>query len=106
MRVWLDDVREAPAGWTHVTTPEEAIELLRAGDVTDISLDHDLGLWEGGRELTGYDVVVWIERAVATEGFVPPPSIRVHSANASAALKMERGIDAIRRLARLASSGG
>ena len=99
MRVWLDDLREAPAGWVRVTTPEEAIELLRTGEVDAISLDHDLGLLDGERELTGYDVVTWIERAVATEGFVPPRTIRVHSANVSAAAKMERGIDAIRRLA-------
>ncbi|CAN5838575.1 hypothetical protein BH18ACT13_BH18ACT13_05890 [soil metagenome] len=99
MRVWLDDLREAPAGWVRVTRPEEAIELLRTGEVDAISLDHDLGLLDGERELTGYDVVTWIERAVATEGFVPLATIRVHSANASAAPKMERGIEAIRRLA-------
>jgi hypothetical protein len=29
MKVWLDDVREAPDGWVHVKTPEKAIELLR-----------------------------------------------------------------------------
>jgi hypothetical protein len=44
MRVWLDDVRDAPDGWVHVQTPEEAIELLRSGKVKEISLDHDLGL--------------------------------------------------------------
>ena len=99
MRVWLDDLREAPPGWVRVRTPEEAIELLRTGEVDAISLDHDLGLLDGEREQTGYDVVVWIERAVATEGFVPPRTIRVHSANVSAAAKMLRGIDAIRRLA-------
>ena len=99
MRVWLDDLREAPPGWVRVTRPEEAIELLRTGEVDAISLDHDLGLLDGERELTGYDVVTWIERAVATEGFVPPRTIRVHSANTSAAAKMERGIEAIRRLA-------
>jgi hypothetical protein len=68
MKVWLDDVREAPAGWVRTTTPAETIELLRAGVVRELSLDHDLGLWEGEREVTGYDVVLWMERAVATEG--------------------------------------
>jgi hypothetical protein len=44
VRVWLDDVRKAPEGWVHVKTPEEAIDLLRSGEVEEISLDHDLGL--------------------------------------------------------------
>ncbi|MDE1348062.1 cyclic-phosphate processing receiver domain-containing protein [Vibrio aestuarianus] len=49
--------------------PEEAIALLKQGTVTEISLDHDLGDDEHG---TGYDVVLWIEEAVATRGFQPP----------------------------------
>ncbi len=100
MRVWLDDLRDAPPGWVRVTTPEEAIALLHTGEVTEISLDHDLGLIDGDRELTGYDVVLWLERKVALEGFVPPETIRVHSSNVVAAERMERGIEAIRRLSR------
>jgi hypothetical protein len=102
VRVWLDDRRPPfpdPDGWIWVRTPAEAIELLETGEVSELSLDHDLGLTEGGRELTGYDVVTWMEGAVATEGFEPPRTIRVHSTNASAAPKMERGIESIRRLA-------
>lgn len=107
MKVWLDDRRPPypdPETWIWVKTPTEAIELLRTGDVTELSLDHDLGLWEGERELTGYDVVTWIEQAVAAEDFVPPAEIRVHSANASAAPKMERGIESIRRFVEPGSS--
>jgi len=33
-----------------VRTPEEAIELLRSGEVEELSLDHDLGLDVGARE--------------------------------------------------------
>jgi hypothetical protein len=29
VKVWLDDVREAPDGWALVKTPEQAIDLLR-----------------------------------------------------------------------------
>ncbi|WP_426102874.1 cyclic-phosphate processing receiver domain-containing protein [Massilia sp. TSP1-1-2] len=47
---------------------------------------------------TGYDVVLWIEEAVALEGFVPP-RILVHSANSSARNKMLSGIRAIGKLA-------
>ena len=102
VKVWLDDRRSPspePETWVWVRTPSEAIRLLETGEVTELSLDHDLGLIDGERELTGYDVVTWIERAVATEGFVPPATMEVHSSNSSAAAKMEAGIEAIRRLA-------
>jgi hypothetical protein len=99
MRVWLDDRRTPPEdGWVWLRTPEETIELLQGGDVTELSLDHDLGLLDREREATGYDVVLWIEEQVATAGFLPPEVIKVHSSNSSAAPKMERGIASIRRL--------
>ncbi len=93
MKVYLDDERKTPEGWVRVYWPEEVIELLKTGKVTEISLDHDLGDDEHG---TGYDVVVWIEEQVYTNGFVPP-KMGVHSANSSAREKMESGIKNIHR---------
>jgi|SRR4051812_10575371 hypothetical protein len=95
MRVYLDDERQTPDGWVRAYWPEEVIAFLEAGGVTEVSLDHDLGNDEKG---TGYDVVLWIEEAVALRGF-KPPKLSVHSANSSARLKMERGIENIVRLA-------
>jgi hypothetical protein len=97
MKVFLDDERETPAGWTRVFWPEEAIALLATGQVTEISLDHDLGDDSHG---TGYDVILWIEEAVYTSDFVPP-EIRVHSANPSARRRMELGIGSIGRRGRV-----
>lgn len=94
MKVFLDDERPTPKGWKRVYWPDEAIELLKTGEVTHISLDHDLGDDERG---TGYDVVLWIEKAVALDNFTPP-KMTVHSANSSARVKMELGISAIVRL--------
>ncbi len=91
MKVYLDDERTTPEGWTRVYWPSEAIELLQTGQVTELSLDHDLGNDARG---TGYDVVLWVEEQVAMHGFVPP-TIVVHSANVSARAKMENGIRAI-----------
>ncbi|MBA4418355.1 MAG: hypothetical protein C0392_10670 [Syntrophus sp. (in: bacteria)] len=91
MKLFLDDERVPPEGWTHVRQPEKAIEILKTRKVAEISLDHDLGDDAGG---TGYDVILWIEEAVATQGFVPP-IITVHSANPSARQKMEAGIKSI-----------
>jgi len=56
MKVYLDDERETPDGWIRVYWPVEAIKLLKEDDVTEISLDHDLGDDERG---TGYDVLLW-----------------------------------------------
>ncbi|MGO9837683.1 MAG: YpsA SLOG family protein [Polyangiaceae bacterium] len=95
IRVWLDDVRPAPAGWTHAKTARETIALLAAGGVVEISLDHDLG--DEATCGTGYEVACWIEEAVATRGFVPP-AIRIHSANVVGRERMQRAIDSIERL--------
>jgi hypothetical protein len=92
VKVYLDDQRVAPAGWKQVRWPDEAIELLKSGQVTEISLDHDLGDDERG---TGYDIVLWIEEQVIVAGF-QPPTIHVHSANSSAREKMERGVESIK----------
>ena len=89
--VYLDDERPTPDGWTRVYWPDEAIALLETGQVREISLDHDLGDDQRG---TGYDVILWIEKAVALRSF-KPPKILVHSANASARQKMLAGICAI-----------
>ena len=94
MRVFLDDERNTPEGWIRVYWPDEAIELLKTGKVTEISLDHDLGDDDRG---TGYDVVLWIEEAVFSNGFIPPV-IKVHSANISARKKMELGIEHIYKM--------
>jgi len=79
MKVFLDDERDTPERWKRVYWPEEAIELLKTDQVSEISLDHDLGNDNRG---TGYDVVLWIEEQVVINGF-NPPIIKVHSANSS-----------------------
>lgn len=94
MRVYLDDKRPAPKGWARVYWPNEAITLLETCKVTEISLDHDLGDDIRG---TGYDVIKWIEEAVALNGF-KPPIIHVHSANPAGRLRMDAGIASIGRL--------
>ena len=91
MKVFLDDERSTPEGWVRVYWPDEAIALLQTGEVTEISLDHDLGDDARG---TGYDVVLWVEEAVHLQGFVPP-RMHVHSANSPARVRMLAGIAAI-----------
>jgi hypothetical protein len=100
-RVWLDDVRPEPEGWTRAYTARDAIELLEAGDVKEISLDHDLG--DEATCGNGYQVACWIEEAVATRGFVPP-TIGIHSANVVGRERMQRAIESIERLRAMGSA--
>lgn len=96
MKVYLDDERPVADGWILVRWPDEAIRLLEEGAVEEISLDHDLGDDARG---TGYDVVLWIERAVFERGF-EPPKIHVHTANSAARTRMEAGVRTILGLSR------
>jgi hypothetical protein len=96
MKVYLDDLRATPVGWVRAYWPTEVISLLETGAIEELSLDHDLGDDARG---TGYDVILWIEEAVALRGFAPP-CIVVHSANATAAARMNAGIRAIEALAK------
>lgn len=75
MKLWIDDLRVAPEGWTWAKTPSEAIGFLEAGGVSEVSFDHDLG-----GDLTAYEVACWIEQAAA-EGRIGRLEWRIHSAN-------------------------
>jgi hypothetical protein len=78
MKIFLDDIRNAPDdSWTVVRTAQEALKLLKEGNVEVISLDHDLG----SGKLTGYDVVKWIEKEVFLKKEYKSPAIQIHSAN-------------------------
>ena len=95
IKIYLDDLRPTPDGWVRAYWPEDVYRLLETNEVDIVSLDHDLGDDERG---TGYDVVTYIEEKVVNDGY-EPPTIRVHSANTSARIKMLNGIDQINKLA-------
>lgn len=93
IKVYLDDERKTPAGWVRAFWPDEVIEYLKSGNVSDISLDHDLGDDDRG---TGYDVLLWIEEQVHSNSEFVLPNINVHSANSSAVDKMLRAVASIK----------
>lgn len=94
MRLWLDDIRDPKdfgcAGWAWAKTAEEAIALLQISNVTIASFDHDLGYLSEDEELTGYDVICWLE---ANPEFWPPDGVNVHSSNPVGAARMRQVID-------------
>src|SRR5262245_26305764 len=108
MKVWLDDIRPAPPGWIRTKTVQETITYLALGEVTELSLDHDLG----ENEQTGYDLLCIIEKMVG-EGTLSSayggaessrrwdwslPKFHVHSDNPVGRENMRRAIDSIVRL--------
>jgi hypothetical protein len=91
MKVWLDDERPAPEGWVACRWPKEVIELLETGNVTEMSLDHDLG----DLYITGYDVVLWLEEKCHEDPEFHLPVVMVHSSNAPARIRMKQALRAI-----------
>ena len=76
MRIWLDDLRPAPDGFTHVKNLRELQKLLASNsDVIEVmSFDHDLG--DG--EADGYQIAKWLAENHLERW---PLNLRVHSAN-------------------------
>jgi Cyclic-phosphate processing Receiver domain len=71
IRLWVDDLRPAPDGWTLATGSAEAIHLLSTEVVAELSLDHDLG----GDDTTR-PIVLWM-----CQHEIWPARVYVHSAN-------------------------
>lgn len=98
MLMWLDDIRKpweyGYIGATWVKTAQEAIDLLKTGQVTKASLDHDLTEdhypWNctdiESCTGTGYDVVLFLER---NPQLLPTKGLRCHSANPAGKARMD-----------------
>lgn len=97
IRLWHDDIRQAPDGWVWARRNETAKAILETGLVTEASLDHDLGLhgldpseYESPEVLVGdspdgdgRDLCRWMVR----EGRVPD-RVTIHSFNPPGAKEM------------------
>lgn len=83
MRLWVDDERPAPLGFTHwAKTSQEAIAALRLMNLTvqvdEVSLDHDLGGDDTGMKVLQHfiDYDNW------------PDTLTIHTANPPARKRM------------------
>ncbi|OJT25987.1 hypothetical protein BO221_09125 [Archangium sp. Cb G35] len=85
MKLWLDDLRVPPEGWTWAKTIEEAKRLLQEHTVEEMSLDHDLGEDTGD----GSELVRWM----AEHQRWPRTRPRVHSMNPVGRTYMQGVID-------------
>jgi len=94
--IFLDDIRLPPSlQWDIARDAHAAYALIReaydAGREIVVSLDHDLG-----EDIpTGYDLLNWLERDVATTDFRPTIAFAIHSANPVGRVRMEQAIRAI-----------
>lgn len=91
VKVWLDDIRSAPFGWWRAKGIRDVMLWLETGNVTHLSLDHDLGLDpmrfyeytlsdgsnEDDYEITAYPLVLWM----AEHDIWPSEYIDIHSDN-------------------------
>lgn len=97
-KLYVDDVRPLPemylkeGSWQASKTVWEALTKLELIDFEEISLDHDLGCFIGNKELTGYDIVLWLADR-KQQGLYVPPIIHVHSANPVGRDRMQSLID-------------
>lgn len=98
MKVYLDDVRDAPKGWVRTYTVAETIKLLQTGKVQELSLDHDLGATDPNND--GNVVMTWIEGNVAhlQETWFVPDVIVFHTDNPVGRQKMQRALLSILRM--------
>lgn len=81
MKLYMDDERVTPDGWTRTYDIEETKKLLKTRQVTHLSLDNDLGSLDPKTE--GYNVLDWLEEEVYNDPTFPVPICTVHSANSS-----------------------
>ena len=97
VKMWLDDVRppwrHGRIGWEWVKTYDEAVALLKTGNVEECSLDHDLTIpqtmGEFCPEKTGYDVVCWMEE----NDVWPVKGTHIHSMNPSGSVRMRQVVE-------------
>lgn len=83
-KLYIDDIRPAPEGWTLVRTVDEAIDLLRSQDWDEVSFDHDLAFshyaGEFTNEKTGNELAQMLVDLVRA-GKRKSPKCHVHSMN-------------------------
>lgn len=95
MRLWVDDERPMPKQFDfQAKTAKEAIKCIETGNVTEISLDHDLG--SEAENATGYFVAQFIEMA-AHNGWIAPIQWSVHSANPAGRKNIELAMKSAER---------
>jgi len=87
-RLWLDDVRPPPPGWTWAKTARWAISELYNQSYDMVSLDHDLGPGDGN----GGEVLRFLESKAYGDPSFFIPRIFIHTTNPLAFVRTLRAM--------------
>lgn len=84
--LWVDDIRPIPddlveRDWCSAHSFHEAIVKLELLEFEEISLDHDIASFYGNKEMTGYDILMWLVQRKLEGIHHVPTIVNVHSAN-------------------------
>ncbi len=92
MKLFVDDIRRCPEGWTPARTVTEAIRILATQDVEEVSLDHDIccepasGVSHSSWET--FEAVAWFLAAISHPMSDDRIKVRIHTANVAAGQRM------------------
>lgn len=75
MKLYVDDIRQTPEGFNRVFSVNQAIAFMTANQVTEISLDHDMGDFAND----GGDVIKLVYWMCQHQIF--PQVVRFHTSN-------------------------
>lgn len=86
MKLYVDDERPLPDiydshEWTTARSFHEAIVKLELINFDEVSLDHDIASFYGNKELTGYDILMWLCQRKYEGMYHVPAKIHIHTAN-------------------------
>jgi hypothetical protein len=97
MKIWLDDIRDAPDdSWTIARNADEFRELFHQNleQIDEISFDHDIASYDiHGNEITGYTCLCWVEKIWYNDNTFVVPKMTVHSANPPGRDRMRKVIE-------------
>ncbi len=97
LKLFVDDLRRCPEGWTPARTVTEAIHILSTQSVEEVSLDHDIccepasGISHSSWET--FEAVAWFLASQKSEWLLTgeaewPIKVRIHTANVEAGQRM------------------
>lgn len=98
VRLWVDDERQPPEGWTWVTSSSQAISVLESEEVVEMSLDYCLKGMD-----TGDEVLFWLSEH---REHWPTGPVHAHSSNPSACALLERMVSDFAPAPPIASENG
>lgn len=88
MKLFVDDMRACPEGWTPAKSVTEAIRILATQDVEEVSLDHDIACrLVGGQEHSSNETFEPVAYFLALDESMSI-KIRIHTSNVAAGARM------------------